>query len=118
MSTHKNNNKTKIQSSVELKEPSYVDMVGKVIFYLIFLAVWFFVGGIITVGPRISHNIGNAVGDFVLGGAFVTWILLPATFLVALFSPVKKTFAVLGINVFFWLAFLLALYVRLKLAYP
>ena len=92
-------------------------MVAKGILYVAGLAAWFFLGGFLSLAPRIAHNIDRAVGNFVLDGAFLTWAALPLTALVALIKPTKSRLWVLGINAIGWLAFVASLYIRWHLAY-
>lgn len=92
-------------------------MLAKSVLYVAGLIAWFFLGGFLSVGPRIAHNIDSAVGNFVLDGAFITWAALPLTALVALIKPTKARLSVLGINAIGWLVFLAYLYIRWHLAY-
>ena len=85
---------------------------------VVFFAMWFFLGGWFTVGPRIAHNIENAVGNFILNGVFWMWIALPFTVLTAMAKPTKATVLAMGFNVVGWLALLVSLYVRWHFAYP
>ena len=118
MNNGEEHNQMQDKSSVETKESSYATKAGKGVSYLLFLALWFFIGGFFSVGPRIAHNIDKAVGDFVLDGTLITWALLPVILLITMSAPTKNTFVALGINVTCWLAFLAALYIRWHLAYP
>ena len=118
MNKNEDHVRTPVDGAVDTKESSYATFLVKGLLYLAALAAWFFIGGFISVGPRIAHNIEKAVGDFVLGGTFLTWAVLPITLLVSLLAPAKATFGALGINIICWFAFLAALYIRWNLAYP
>ena len=117
-----NNNEDQIQrptaSTVEINKSPFAIVAVKVVSYLAGLAVWFFIGGFFSVGPRIAHNIDKAVGNFVLDATFITWAALPATALIALIAPTKATLGALSVNAISWLAFLASLYIRWHLAYP
>ena len=80
------------------------------------IVIWFFFGGVFSVGPRIAHGIERTVGNFVLDGVFLTWIALPFTVVVASVKPTKATVWAMGLNMVVWVVFLAALYVRWGLA--
>ncbi len=100
------------------KEPVVFSVVGKIIIYLFFLALWFFVGGFYSVGPRIAHNIENAVGALALDGTFVLWVALPVTCLIAITNSNVFTRRAFVFNAVLWLLFLAYLYIRWDMAYP
>ena len=91
--------------------------VAKGALYVVGFTAWFFLGGFLSLGPRIAHNIDRAVGTFVLDGTFLTWAALPLTALVALIKPTKARLWAFGINAIGWLAFLASLYICWHFAY-
>jgi hypothetical protein len=101
----------------DYEEPLVLSIVGKIFIYLLLLTSWFFIGGFFSVGPRIAHNIDNAVGTLALDGAFISWAVLPVTCLIYLINSNAITSRIFIINLLVWLLFLALLYIRWDMAY-
>ena len=93
-------------------------ILGKVLVYLFGLVLWLPIGGFLSIGPRIAHNIENAVGRLALDGTAFFWVTLPITGLIALVMPNTTSGRIFGVNVLLWIFFLAYLYVAWHNAYP
>jgi hypothetical protein len=111
-----NANGTPQEPAARANESPKGGVVGRGCGVTVGLVIWFFFGGVFSVGPRIAHGIEHTVGNFVLDGAALTWIALPCTVVIALVKPTKATAWAMGLNIVAWVAFLAALYIRWGLA--
>ena len=86
---------------------------AKVVMFLGLLACWFFIGGFITLGPRLAHGIESKVGNDVLDWSFFVWLSLPFTLGFAIFKGVAARI-IFAINFISWVGFLWYVHERWK----
>lgn len=104
--------------SDDADKSSGLGFVEKAFIYLLGLAFWLPVGGFLSIGPRMAHNIDSAVGRVALDGVAFLWIILPITGLFALNAPRSASIRVFGGNVLFWVCFLAYIHIKWHNAYP
>lgn len=93
---------------MEDTEPNRKGSAGaKLIVLILFLCVWFIIGGMTSLGPLLGNDIERVVGVFPVRGAIYSWALLPVTFLLWLYSSINYPLIVnfiiwVGLTAYVW----------------